>query len=205
MHGRQTDEPMMLWTGRRDGVALGCRVPLNMQISTGGGWGGWGFPNRPPGPWVNAFFFPRLAQKFPSIISGPTWGRGYGSQPTIPPPPPTNTAPFMVTPTQRGELQLQIWSGGLVARPRPRASCLGPCTTAHLSLTSQHRYSADCCVYGPSARGQDHELTWPCERVCLCEHVSGTCACVGLHCVWVAQGQRGPVIPESSAGGPDTP
>ena len=35
--------------------------------------------------------------------------------------------------------------------------------------------------------------------------MSGTCACVGLHCVCVAQGQRWPVIPESSAGGHAAP
>ena len=53
---------------------------------------------------------------------------------------------------------------------------------------------------GETLFGEYDKLTWLCVREGVCEHVSGTCACVGLHCVWVAQGQRWPVIPKPSAG-----
>ena len=81
---------------------------------------------------------------------------------------------------------LQTRSCGPGARPRPRASCLGPYTTAHVSLNTVarcgtcggchcRRVSADTPLTAwrrpPSAPGQAHTLTQ------FCTHVHG-------HCVW---------------------
>ena len=87
-------------------------------------------------------------------------------------------------------LDLPAWSGGPVTRPQPRASCLGLCTTAHVSPTVARcgtRSDYHCLPVrtdtpltawrrAPSAPGQDHEMT-SCVCVCVCVCV-GLCVCV---------------------------
>ena len=77
---------------------------------------------------------------------------------------------------------LQTRSCGLVARPRPCASCLGLCTATCSCLrrrgtvrglrwlplrVGERRYFTDCLALGLHAPTQGHELTWSCRHVCM--------------------------------------